>query len=88
MGLVRKATGAHEEERMDPVIDDEVAERISATLDRLGFDPMQRALYLAIEAEALGPGGAAAVARVAGVGESVVRLGLAELRKGDATDSK
>jgi hypothetical protein len=49
---------------------------------------MQRALYLAIEAEALGPGGAAAVARVAGVGESVVRLGLAELRKGDATDSK
>ena len=70
---------------MDPVLDEEVTERISATLDRLKFDPMQRALYLAIEAEALGPGGAAAVARVAGVGESVVRLGLAELRKGDAT---
>ena len=70
---------------MDPVLDEEVAERISATLDRLKFDPMQRALYLAIEAEALGPGGAAAVARVAGVGESEVRLGLAELRKGDAT---
>jgi hypothetical protein len=70
---------------MDSVLDEETAERISATLDRLGFDPMQRALYLAIEAEALGPGGAAAVARVAGVGESVVRLGLAELRKGDAT---
>jgi hypothetical protein len=70
---------------MDSVLDEETAERISATLDRLKFDPMQRALYLAIEAEALGPVGAAAVARVAGVGESVVRLGLAELRKGDAT---
>jgi hypothetical protein len=70
---------------MDSVLDEETAGRISATLGRLGFDPMQRALYLAIEAEALGPGGAAAVARVAGVGESVVRQGLAELRKGDAT---
>lgn len=35
-------------------VERKAAERISATLERLGFDPMQKALYLTIETEAVG----------------------------------
>lgn len=62
-------------------IDEEaLAEKLGAVLPHL--DERQRRLILAAEARALGHGGIAAVARVAGAGRDTVRKGIRELEAG------
>ena len=60
-------------------LDEATATRIGMVLGTLGLSEAQRRYYLAIEARPLGAGGAAAVARAAGAGESTVREGMRDL---------
>lgn len=69
-------------------VDDATAERIRSVLARLDLDEDQVRGYLAIEAQPLGHGGAAAVARAAGVSAKTVRRGLSELEGADVEPPK
>jgi len=76
--------------RSDMELRQDDVKRIRTVVSRPEFksDPLTIPMYLAAEAQLPGEGGIEAVAKASGVGQTVIRLGLAEIERRDAFDSE